>query len=183
MTAAALGVAVSGAAYSEVGRKLGRTVLSLACESGLRAIQDAGLRAEEIDGYCAYGGAGGRGFSGPSSYEVMDSLGIHPEWHATGAEIPGQLGAVMIAALAIHAGMARHVLVQRTVAEATYGLSSQNMGSGGGGIGGDFSFLLPFNAVSAANWLAINARPCPRQGVRQGLLLEVLLEIRAASRD
>ena len=159
MTAPRPDVAVSGAAYSEVGRRIGRTVLSLACESGLRAIDDAGLTAADVDGYCAYGGAGGRGFSGPSSYEVMDSLGIHPDWHASGAEIPGQLGAVMNAVLAIHAGMARHVLVQRTVAEATYGLSSQNTGSRGaeGGIGGDFSFLLPFNAVSAANWLAINA--------------------------
>jgi acetyl-CoA acetyltransferase len=152
------GAAVTGAAYSAVGRKLGRTVLSLACESGLAAIADAGLAVDDIDGYCAYGGAGGRGFSGPSSYEVIDSLGIWPSWHATGAEIPGQLGAVMIAVMAIGAGMARHVLVQRTVAEATYGLSSQQMGSSGGRApGGDFSFLLPFNAVSAANWLALNA--------------------------
>ena len=101
----AIRVAVTGAAYSEVGRKLGRTVLSLACESGLRAIDDAGLGAADIDGYCAYPGAvgAGPGFCGPSSYEVIDSLGLLTSWHAAGVEVPGQLGAVMIAAMAVGA--------------------------------------------------------------------------------
>jgi len=150
------GAAVTGAGYSAIGRRLGRSVLSLACESGLNAIGDAGLTADDVDGYCAYTGAGGRGFSGPTSYEVIDSLGLHPEWHASGVEVPGQFGAVMNAVLAVRAGLARHVLVQRTVAEATYGLTSQNQANWNA-IGGDFSFLLPFNAVSAANWLALNA--------------------------
>lgn len=152
------GAAITGAGYSAIGRKLGRSVLSLACESGLAAAGDAGLDIHDIDGYCAYPGAmgAGPGFCGPSSYEVIDSLGIQPNWHAAGVEVPGQLGAVMVAIMAVQAGMARHVLVQRTVAEATFGLTSQNQASRGG-IGGDFAFLLPFNAVSAANWLALYA--------------------------
>jgi len=132
-------------------------VLSLACESALAAVADAGLEMGDIDGYCAYPGGlvGGAGFSGPSSYQVIDSLGIQPDWHAAGAEVPGQLGPVMIAALAVQAGLARHVLVQRTVAESTLGLPAQSMS--GGAIAGDFSFLIPFYAVSPAIWLALYA--------------------------
>lgn len=171
------GVGVTGVGYSQVGRRLGRSVLSLACESGLAAIADAGLSVDDVDGYCAYPGAAGAGpgFCGPSSYEVIDSLGLRPEWHAAGVEVPGQLGAVMIAVLAIRANLCRHVLVQRTVAEATYGLTSQNQ-VGRGGIGGDFAFLLPFNAVSAAHWLALYATRYMHQfGLRQEQLAWVAL--------
>src|SRR5205807_2609138 len=171
------GAAVTGVGYSQIGRRLGRSVLSLACESGLAAIADAGLSVDDIDGYCAYPGAvgAGPGFCGPSSYEVIDSLGLLTSWHAAGVEVPGQLGAVMIAAMAVGAGMARHVLVQRTVAEATYGLTSHNQ-AGRGGIGGDFAFLLPFNAVSAANWLALYAtRYMHESGLRTEQLAWVAL--------
>jgi len=151
--------AITGAGQSAIGRKLDRTVLSLACESALAAVADAGLQMADIDGYCAYpgGGMGGAGFSGPSSYQVLDSLGIKANWHAAGAEVPGQLGAVMIAALAVEAGLARHVLVQRTVAESSLGLTSPAMAAGGGGVGGDLAFLIPFMAVSPAIWLALYA--------------------------
>jgi acetyl-CoA acetyltransferase len=153
---------ITGAGQSQIGRRLGRSVLSLACESAIAAVADAGLAMDDIDGYCAYpgGGIGGPGFAGPASYQVLDSLGVNPDWHASGVEVPGQLGAVMIAAMAVQAGMARHVLVQRTVAEATYGLAglaSQGGSGGGGGIAGDFAFLIPFYAVSPATWLALYA--------------------------
>jgi acetyl-CoA acetyltransferase len=178
--APATGAAVTGVGYSAVGRQLRRSVLSLACESAIAAVADAGLEMADIDGYCAYpGGIGaGPGFSGPSSYQVIDSLGLHPDWHASGVEVPGQLGAVMIAVLAVGAGMARHVLVQRTVAEATYGLASPNQ-SGRGGIAGDLAYLLPFNAVSPANWVALYARRYMHEfGLTETQLAQVALNSR-----
>ena len=71
------------------------------------------------------------------------------------------------AAIAVSAGLARHVLVYRTVWESTAQGSGRRQGIGGGGgsgggsgarVGGSHQYLLPFGAVSAANWLAMNAR-------------------------
>ena len=69
------------------------------------------------------------------------------------------------AVLAVGAGLARHVLVYRTVTEATGqgGGGRQGIGMGGGGgrvprMGGTLQWSIPFRAYSAANWLALNAQ-------------------------
>jgi 3-oxoacyl-[acyl-carrier-protein] synthase III len=48
---------ISGIGRSVVGRKLGRTGLSLTVESALQAIDDAGLSRDDIDGLATYPGA------------------------------------------------------------------------------------------------------------------------------
>ena len=47
---------ISGIGRSQVGRKLGRTGLSLSVESALAAIEDAGLTRDDIDGLSTYPG-------------------------------------------------------------------------------------------------------------------------------
>jgi acetyl-CoA acetyltransferase len=74
--------------------------------------------------------------------------------------------AVISASLAVAAGLARHVLVYRTVTEGSLqGTGGRQgiggSGGGGGGVprfGGFMQWSLPFGAVSAANWLAMVAQ-------------------------
>ena len=158
---------ISGIGQSAVGRHLGRSDIDLTVEACLAAVTDAGLTRDDIDGLATYPGmgAGPPGFGGPSSPEVQDALRLRLNWHDGGGEGPGQMRAVIAACLAVAAGLARHVLVYRTVSESTAQGSGgrQGIGGSGGGSGGvpRFSgFLqwsLPFGAVSAVNWLALVA--------------------------
>jgi acetyl-CoA acetyltransferase len=161
---------ISGVGQSAVGRRLGRTGLDLTIDAALAAIADAGLTPADVDGIATYPGAGGGagvGFSGPGSPEVQDALRLEVNWHSGGIEGAAQLAAVVNAVLAVGAGLARHVLVYRTVTESTEqgGGGRQGIGLGGGGdgggvprMGGTMQWSIPFRAYSAANWLAMNAQ-------------------------
>ena len=158
---------ISGLGQSAVGRHLGRSDIDLTVEACLAAVADAGLTRDDIDGLATYPGmgAGPPGCGGPGTPEVQDALRLRLNWHDGGGEGPGQMRAVIAACLAVAAGLARHVLVYRTVSESTaQGTGGrQGIGGSGGGSGGvpRFSgFLqwsLPFGAVSAVNWLALVA--------------------------
>src|SRR3984957_20157471 len=112
---------ISGIGQSAVGRHLGRSDIDLTVEACLAAVADAGLTRNDIDGLATYPGmgAGGGGFAGPSSPEVQDAMRLRLNWHDGGGEGPGQMRAVIATCLAVAAGLARHVLVYRTVTEAT----------------------------------------------------------------
>ena len=158
---------ISGIGQSAVGRPLGRSDIDITVEACLAAIEDAGLTRDDIDGLATYPGmgAGTGGFAGPSTPEVQDALRLELDWHDGGGEGPGQMRAVIAACLAVAAGLARHVLVYRTVSEATAQGSGGRQGIGGGGGGGGvprfsgfLQWSLPFGAVSAVNWIALVAQ-------------------------
>jgi len=162
---------ISGIGQSDVGRRLGRTGLDLTIDAALEAIADAGLTTADIDGIATYPGAGGGvppGFGGPGSPEVQDALRLKVSWHTGGIEGAAQLAAVINAVMAVGAGLARHVLVYRTVTESTEqgtgGRQGIGLGGGGGGggkaprMGGSMQWNIPFRAYSAANWLALNCQ-------------------------
>jgi len=162
---------ISGVGQSDVGRRLGRSGLDLTIDAALAALADAGLTPADVDGIATYPGAGGAGagFSGPGSPEVQDALRLEVGWHSGGIEGAAQLAAVVNAVMAVGAGLARHVLVYRTVTESTEqgaggraGIGLAGGGGGGGGgraprMGGSMQWTIPFRAYSAANWLAMNA--------------------------
>ena len=112
--------AITGIGQSQIGRRLGRSELDLTVEAALRAIDDAGLTRDDIDGLATYPGMGmgTPGFAGPPSPEVQDALRLQLNWHDGGGEGPAQMRAVISACLAVAAGLARHVLVYRTVTES-----------------------------------------------------------------
>ena len=149
---------ISGAAQSDIGRRLHRTGLDLTVEAALRAIDDAGLTVADIDGISTYPGSGGP-FGGASGAELHEALRFSLNWRDGAIETSGQLGAVHKAALAVAAGLARHVLVFRTVVEGSGG--PMRAGGGGGGMGGmppAFQYLIPYGVTSAANWIACYAQ-------------------------
>ncbi len=158
---------VSGIGQSVVGRRLHRSGLDLTLDACLAAIEDAGLDRSDIDGLASYPGAmtGMESFSGPGTPEVQDALRLSLGWHGAGPEGPAQLSAFVHACFAVAAGLARHVLVYRTVTEATAqggsgrsGMGLGGSGSGGRRVGGFLQWPLPFGAYSAANWLALYAQ-------------------------
>ena len=155
-------VVISGIGQSAVGRRLGRDDLDLTIEAALEAIADAGLTTADIDGLAAYPGAvpGAPGFAGPGTPEVQDALRLSLNWHSGGPEGPAQIQAVINAAMAVSAGLARHVLVYRTVTESTAQGTGrrQGIGVGSSGVTGSHQWTLPFRAFSAANWLALRAQ-------------------------
>ena len=163
---------ISGIGQSDVGRRLNRTPMDLTIDAALEAIADAGLTTADIDGIATYPGGGSMapgGFAGPGTPEVQDALRLNVSWHSGGMEGAAQLAAVVNAVLAVGAGLARHVLVYRTVTEATAqgagGRSGIGLDTGGGGgsgraprMGGSMQWTIPFRAYSAANWLALVAQ-------------------------
>jgi len=154
---------ISGVGQSAIGRRLGRDELDLTIEAALAAIADAGLTRADIDGLAAYPGGvmgGSGGFAGPGTPTVQDALRLSLNWHSGGPEGPAQIQAVINAVMAVSTGLARHVLVYRTVTESTAQGSGGRPGIGVGteGIGGPMQWSLPFRAYSAANWLAMNAQ-------------------------
>jgi acetyl-CoA acetyltransferase len=85
-------------------------------------VADAGLSFDDIGGLAAYPGGGtsvGPGFGGPSLADVYDALGLRLDFMMGSFEGPAQLGPVLSGSLAISAGLARHVVVFRTVTEGS----------------------------------------------------------------
>ena len=150
----------SGVGQSQVGRRLGRHPLSLTVEACLRAVEDAGLELSDIDGLATYPGPGGlaSGHSEGGVTALEEALRIHPTWHVGADETPGQAGSIASAVLAVSAGLCRHVLCFRTVWEATFASRGPAVGPADGRVGGIFAeYRLPFGAMSAANWIGMNA--------------------------
>ncbi len=174
--------ALTGIGQSDVGRRLGRDPLELTLDACLGAIEDAGLRREDIDGVSTFPGGGGPGgFSGASVTDVQEALRLETNWHCGGGELPGQLGSVVNACLAVATGVATHVLCFRSVWESTAqgARGRAGIGVGGGRASGMLEWTLPFGAASAANWIAMFAqRHFHEYGTTREQLAQIALNAR-----
>ncbi|WP_329408914.1 OB-fold domain-containing protein [Nocardia vinacea] len=151
-------VALTGIGMSDLGRRLMADPLSLTVQACRAAVEDAGLRLEDIDGLSTYPGSGAFGPFGEGGVTALESaVGIRPTWYNGSAETFGPGGSVVAAMLAVASGLARHVLCFRTVWESTYGeLVRAGRISPSGGI--TDGWLVPFGATSAAHLLAQTAQ-------------------------
>jgi acetyl-CoA acetyltransferase len=150
-------VAITGLGKSQVGRRLGRTPVDLTLEACLRAIDDAGLTRADIDGLVTY--PGGRGpTAGVEIPEVHDALDLDLRWYFGGGESPSSPPAIVNACLAVTCGLARHVLVYKSVVEA-----ARQGTEGRKGIENlriipamqwAVDWLAPFGSLGIANWVA-----------------------------
>ena len=113
--------AIVGVGATAQGKLPGSTALSLSVEAFKRALDDSGLRKDEIDGLLTFSGQTAP--EGQQNYlRVGETLGINPRWTGTmymGGSTAGAL--VQQAVLAIDAGMATNVACIYGDAAATGG--------------------------------------------------------------
>lgn len=170
---------ITGVGQSEVGVRLTRSAMGLTLDAVKEALAEAGLALEQIDGVSTYPGKMSTflGFSPVSSDEVIETLGIKSKWHAGGGEMPAQLSAVASAAMAVKAGLARHVICFRTVYEAAALSRPEEFPPlNRKYVDGYSQWVAPFFAISAANWTAQYAmRHIKRYGMTREQLAQVAL--------
>src|SRR5262245_14679078 len=110
-------VGIGETEYARHGGITDRTEFALCCEAVRKAADDAGIDVKEIDGFCAHAA------ERHEPVQVQVALGIpqlrfsNMVWGAGGG---GASGAVMNAALAVHAGICRYVVVYRSLAQGQY---------------------------------------------------------------
>ena len=159
---------LTGVGQSQVGRRLMRDPLELTLDACIAAIEDAGLTRDDIDGLSTYPGGVdlSPGFSGAGVIQVQDALRLELNWFTGGVEMPGQLGSVINACMAVATGLARHVLCFRSIwestAQGTGGRGGLGIGNGGDGgparVGEEMQWTTPFRAYSPANWIGLFAQ-------------------------
>lgn len=114
-------VAITGIGQSQISRGSSKSALELTVDAALEAIDNAGLERRDIDGISTWPGSDRdtSGFSPVGVPDLQDALRLQVSWYAGGREAPGQYGAIFNAIGAIATGICRHVLVYRTVYEAS----------------------------------------------------------------
>ncbi|WP_429272674.1 thiolase family protein [Paraburkholderia sp. EB58] len=93
--------------------------------------------------------------------EVKESLDLKLNWFAASPEAPGQLSAVMNAAMAVATGQARHVICFRTLNQYSEQVKARGRKTPdvapAARVDGLMSWIRPFNGLSAAHPLALVA--------------------------
>jgi acetyl-CoA acetyltransferase len=148
---------LSGIGRSAIGRRLMVDPLALAVDACVAAVDDAGLTLSDIDGLSTYPGPVGMGMSEGGATAIEDALRLRPTWINGGGELPGPGGSVIAAMLAVATGLCRHVLCFRTVWESSFAALGLHPGGGGRVSGSIHEWRAPFGAMSAANWIGMNA--------------------------
>jgi acetyl-CoA acetyltransferase len=154
-----LSASITGVGMSQVSRSVIRPCMDHLADAALEAMADAGLTRDDIDGITTYPGKtdASTGMSPLGCTEVRDALGLKTRWHSGSSEGAAQMSPIMIAAMAVSTGQARHVLCFRALSEYA--------AQGGGGRRGSVTvspeglsnwtqWLVPVGALSAANWAA-----------------------------
>lgn len=158
-------VAITGIGQSEVGRPSSLGAMRLTLDACRTAIADAGLGRDDIDGVACWPGdnQNRNPFSpvGPSA--LIGAMGLKVNWYGGGYEGPGPLAGLIQGAMAIATGLCRHVLVFRTITEASARQSDKTASAlSNKTVGRDSSYAwqwyTPFNVVSAANLMALYAQ-------------------------
>lgn len=184
-------VAISGIGQSEVGRPSSRSAMQLTVDACQQAVADAGLKLSDVDGVSCWPGdnQNGSSFSPVGPNALIGTLGLKVNWFGGGYEGPGPLAGVINGAMAIAAGLCRHVLVFRTITEA----SARLVDKGAGALtnktpGRDTSFFwqwyTPYNVLSGANLMAMYAqRHFHEYGTTEEQLAQIALTCRANALD
>jgi acetyl-CoA acetyltransferase len=166
-------VAIVGAALSDCGRTPDKTAMALMAQSARRALADAGLTKDDVDGF------GGHGALLPP-VEVSEYLGLRPAWvdatnvggsswevmagHAADAIAGGRVDVVLLT----YGSTARSDVKRRVRASAAV-LST----------GGAMQYEAPFGATLIAKY-AMAAR---RHMIEYGTTIEQLAEVAVAAHE
>jgi acetyl-CoA acetyltransferase len=166
-------VALVGAALSDIGRVDTKTPFELHYQAASRAIADAGLHKDDVDGF----GSNGMGLLAP--IEVAEYLGLRPTW-ADGTGVGGSTWEFMVehATAAILAGHVEVVVLvygSTTRADLKARRRSANLSFGGRG---PVQFDTPFGHTLIAKY----AMATRRHMYEFGTTIEQLAEIAVSTR-
>jgi acetyl-CoA acetyltransferase len=172
---------ISGVGASQIGRRLHRDPLALTADAALAAIADAGLTPDDIDGVSTYPGAlwSTPGITGAGVDDVRDLLGLDLRWHTGGGELPGQLGSIINAVLAVATGLATHVLCFRTVWESS---AQDAAGSRGALVAQSGRDLLQWSKPYGAGYPTYGALAMARYMFETGTTREQIAQLAVVSR-
>lgn len=146
-------IAFTGIGKTRIGRNQERTTDELALEACTKAISDAGLDPSEIDGLSCYPGTTGMpGLSSGGVRGLLRAMPLNLNWHSGAAEVPGQIGTVIDAMLAVSSGLCRHVLCFTSFSNRKPAATA-----GGAQLQGEMAWYLPYGIASPANWIALYA--------------------------
>jgi acetyl-CoA acetyltransferase len=168
---------IRGIGQSQVGRRVGRSDLDLTVEASLQAIEDAGLTPADIDGVATYPGGGlaaTPGFTGPGAPDVQDALRLKVDWLSANSEGGAQLSCLVNACMAVATGLAKNVLVYRTVTESTNQVGGRGAAVSNPTVGSQMQWTLVPGALAAPHWFAMMTN---RYMTQYGLTREQLGQI------
>jgi acetyl-CoA acetyltransferase len=137
--------AIAGIGWSPFSKNSGTTVLNLAAQACLMAIDDAGLKPNDVDGIVTYYWRPDT----PGPREMAAAMGIH----RVNFELNNQGGggwasaAVMSAALAVYSGVCSNVLVYRSMNGRSQRRPTR---AAGGAADGPVQFSAPYGVMHAA---------------------------------
>lgn len=158
-------VAITGIGQSEVARPSTSSAMRLTVDACMEAIADAGLQRSDIDGIACWPGDNNNGnsFSPVGPNALLGTLGLKVNWFGGGYEGPGPLAGVINGAMAIATGLCRHVLVFRTITEASarqLDKTANALPNKTNGRDGSFfwQWYTPFEVHSAVSLMAMYAR-------------------------
>jgi acetyl-CoA acetyltransferase len=143
---------ISGVGQSAVGRQVDRSGFQLTLDAVVAAVDDAGLRLEDIDGMAMFPGGGKAnlpGYANGDLYEVQDALNLTTSWRL--GQVEGMSLPFYGPAMAVATGQARHVVIWRTVKEGSAARTAGGRpayGSVHPEAEGPLAWLLPVGALS-----------------------------------
>jgi acetyl-CoA acetyltransferase len=172
---------ISGIGRSDIGRRLHRDPRLLTVDAAEAAIADAGLTIDEIDGVSTYPGPSGStpGITGAGVDALRTLLGLRLRWHTGAGELPGQLGALVNAVLAVAGGLADHVLCFRSVWEST---AQDRAGSRSSIVSGSARDEVQWGKPYGAGYPTYGALAMQRYMVESGASREQFAQIAVTSR-
>ena len=143
-------VGIGATDYAKHGGIMDRTEFALCCDAIRLAADDAGIDVREIDGFASYASERHEPVMLQAALGIPELRYSNMVWGAGGG---GCSGAVMNAALAVHAGICRHVVVYRSLCQGQYERFGQFRPRPIGG-----SYMAPFGLMTPAQMVALTFR-------------------------
>ena len=149
--------AIVGIGATEFSKESGRSEMSLACESVLAAVEDAGLVPADVDGLVAYTAENN------PEIELARHLGIGELRHFSRIHYGGgaACATVVMAAMAVATGVADVVVCYRAFNERSgrrFGAGVQDLPNAATAERAQFSWTSPFGLLTPASWVAMVAQ-------------------------
>jgi acetyl-CoA acetyltransferase len=143
-------VAIVGVGYSTIGRKTGFTSQQLTVQCVKAALEDAGLRPSDIDGFSTLGG---------EALSDAKMLGMEPlNFFFTGGVSPAYSHPAMMAVAAINSGFAHTVITTRIMMQQPSGAERLAVPTQPVAIGGDYQFTSPIGGGIPTQWAGMITR-------------------------